>query len=332
MNHYELDSYFSSPYLCLQQIQTKRIMGNKKCKVLLTSLAVLFLIGGCSSGGDEPTPPAPTPPTPTPQQIAIKLSCGIETRVTDNAYESGDQIGLYVVNYDGEQPGTLQASGNHASNVCFSYSNGTWTPTSTIYWKDETTPADFYAYHPYGTPADVEAYPFSVKGDQSTAAAYKASDFLYGKSSKVAPTESTVNIMTRHLFSCTQVKVEPGDGFTAESLAAAAIEVRINGVQTEALINLRTGEARATGATGSIRLLQEGTTAYKALIVPQSVPEGSLISIVVDGREYRLQKAFTFEGGKRHTFTVSVSKTSSGINVGITGWEEDETDHGGTAE
>ena len=35
---------------------------------------------------------------------------------------------------------------------------------------------------------------------------------------------------------------------------------------------------------------------------------------------------------RRHKFTVTLSKTSNGINVTIGQWEDDGTDNGGTAE
>lgn len=40
----------------------------------------------------------------------------------------------------------------------------------------------------------------------------------------------------------------------------------------------------------------------------------------------------TLEAGKKHKFTVTLSKTSNGVNVNITKWEDDGIDYGGTAE
>ena len=64
------------------------------------------------------------------------------------------------------------------------------------------------------------------------------------------------------------------------------------------------------------------------------VAEGKQI-VNVDGKDYQLKKAdnFTvFEAGKKHQFTVTLSKTSNGVNVNITKWEDDGIDYGGTAE
>lgn len=300
----------------------------KKYYEIMSSCLLAILLAGCSSGGDDSI--TPTPDVPEATKIPISLNCGINTRVTDTGYDANDKIGLYVVNYDGSTAGTLLQSGNHVDNMCFTY-NGTWTPASTIYWLDDTTPADFYCYYPYTTSAQVEAHSFSVKEDQSTTEAYKASEFLYGKAAKIAPTESAVNISTKHLLSCALVKVAAGNGFTTESLAASTINVKLNNVLTGASINLKDGTITATGSAASIQTLttEDG---YKALVVPQSVSATNLITVNVDGRDFDLEKEFTFVSGKRHTFTVTVSKTSNGINVGVTGWEDDSIDNGGVAE
>ena len=59
----------------------------------------------------------------------------------------------------------------------------------------------------------------------------------------------------------------------------------------------------------------------------------NFIVVNIDGEVYTMTKEdFTFVGGKRHTFTVTVSKTGSGLNVNIGAWEEDDVDNGGTAE
>ena len=45
-----------------------------------------------------------------------------------------------------------------------------------------------------------------------------------------------------------------------------------------------------------------------------------------------MEKDFNFVSGHRHTFTVTVRKTSNGINVDIGDWLDDGTDNGGIAE
>ncbi len=300
--------------------------------------AIIFAVCAlcaCSSGSDDNGQAPPDEPAPTgklPITISTSVSGVEESRVTDYAFEAGDEAGLYVVNRRADgSAAQLLAQGNHVDNMHFTY-NGTWTPDSPIYWLDNETHADFYLYYPYkASVADVEALPFSVAADQSTEAAYKSGDVVIGSALNVVPTESAVAIETKHVMSQMLVTLEPGNGFTEESLAAADVQVKINGVKTAATANLSTATVTATGSAATVTPLHV-ENAYKALVVPQSVAEGNLITVTVDGRDFNLKKAFTFVSGKRHRFTVTLSKTSSGVNVDINPWEDDGTDNGGVAE
>lgn len=275
---------------------------------------------------------APEPDNTTTDKVEIKISAAVsDSRATDTGFDAGDVVGLYVVNYRNNAPGSLAASGNHVDNMAFTY-NGTWTPANPIYWLDNDTHADFYLYYPYNSSvASVDAYPFSVKPDQSTLAAYKASDFMTGRASNVAPTASATTIAASHAMSRIVINLSAGNGFTAESLAAAVKTVKINGVKCDATINLATGAVTAAGSATTVTPLLADNV-YKALIVPQSVAEGNLITVNANGRDFNLKKAFEFVGGKSHKFTVTLSKTSNGVNVTINPWGEDGTDNGGVAE
>lgn len=307
-------------------------------KVRIYGVMLLFaaILCACSSSGvDEPADvPVPEPPSsPIPINISVSQSGIDETRVADNVFEAGDRIGLYVVNRnssDGsERP--LATQGNYIDNALFAY-DGMWRPETLLYWLDDKTYTDFYIYYPYtASVADVNNMEFSVAADQSTEAAYKAGDMLMGMAKNIAPTESAVHITARHAMSQMYITIVPGNGFTAESLAAADVKVRINGVRTHASANLATGEVEAVGVTTTVTAYKDGDV-YKALIVPQSVGDGNLITVNVDGRDYNMPKAFTFVSGKRHRFTVTLSKTNAGVNVSIDQWEDDGTDNGGTAE
>lgn len=300
-------------------------------KHFILSLAALSCLVSCTSGDDEIIPSPAPDPDPAPVTIPINISMNVWTRVTDTDYESGDKVGIYVVNYQGSSAGTLQSSGNHVDNMCFTYTDN-WTPESDIYWKDETTKVDFYCYYPYGTPSDITAHPFSVKTDQSQQADYKASEFLWGKASGVSPTANAVPIITNRSMSNMLIYVAPGKGFTEETLAAATKSVRICNVKSSATVDLRTGVATATGSATEIIPYNEGTY-YRALLVPQTVADGSnLITITVDGVDYTLAKGFTFKANTQHKFTVTVNKASSGVDIGVGNWEVDDTDNGGAAE
>lgn len=167
--------------------------------ILIAILAFCHLLAGCSDDlftddGSRGT------------GNKITLSGEIEqiavTRVNDNGFADGDVMGVYIVDYNGNTPGTLQSDGNRADNVRHTFDEAAykWNSAFDIYWKDNHTPIDVYGYYPYGSPDDVNAYPFTVQRDQSkpsengTMGGYEASDFLWGKVADVAPTDKVIRV------------------------------------------------------------------------------------------------------------------------------------------
>ena len=300
---------------------------------LASFATILLALCACSGGNEDPVSPSPSQPSKTPYPIHISTTV---SRATEYGFESGDQIGLYVVNHNNDgTAGNLLVSGNHVDNMRYTY-NGTWTPDQQTYWKDNQTKADFYLYYPYtASITSVDAMPYSVKADQSLLADYKAGDLMIGKTTDVAPTEAAVKIDAKHAMSQMVINLVAGNGFTDATLSAAQISVKVNRLKTHATANLATGVVTTTGDDENITPYKESANSYKAIIVPQAVGEGNLITVNVDGRDFNLPKASNFqafETGKKHKFTVTLSKTSNGVNVNITKWEDDGVDYGGTAE
>ena len=209
-------------------------------KRLIALTAALAAMVSCSEKVDN------TPFHPSTDALPISISTTL-TRATDTTFEIGDKVGIYVVN----EPNSLAVSGNHVDNMGFTYASA-WTPDAPIYWLDKSTKADFYCYYPYSQSTSVIAHNFATKADQSTLENYKASEFLWGKTLGVAPTEEAVGITVNHTLSSMVIILKPGDGFTDESLAVAAKSVKICGVKTYATINFSTGVATANGNTTNV--------------------------------------------------------------------------------
>lgn len=298
----------------------------------LIGILSTYLFACCSSDSVNETVP-PTPPT---EKLPINISTSVSSRATDLAFEVGDKIGLYVVNHKADgSAAALQVSGNHVDNMQYTY-NSTWTPATQTYWIDNSTHADFYLYYPYTSSiTSIDAMPYSVKANQSQLSDYKAGDLMIGKTIDVAPTQLSVKIEAKHVMSQMTINLVAGNGFTDATLAAAKISVKVNKLKTKATANLATGAVTAIGDEADIIPYKVANNSYKAIVVPQAVGEGNLITINVDGRDFNLPKTsnFTgFEAGKKHNFNVTLSKTSNGVNVNITKWEDDGNDYGGTAE
>lgn len=294
-------------------------------KIILFSVALCALFTSCSKGS-EGIVPDPVPPSIESKKIPISISTQI-TRATDTDFERDDKVGLYVVNYNGSTSGTLVSSGNHVDNMRFTYS-GSWTPDEEIFWKDESTKADFYIYYPYTTNiSNISALPASVKTNQTTEENYKASDFLWGKTAGIAPTKNAVSMMVKHLTSNIIIKLVPGDGYSVDDLATAKIE--ICGLKTNATVNLTNGEITATGISADITPINE-TTQYRALVIPQNVTGIDLVRIKIGDNTYLLNQTINLLPNRQYTSTITINRSSQGINIGIGEWEEDDMDYGGT--
>lgn len=298
----------------------------------LIGILSTYLFACCSSDSVNET----EPPTPPLEKLPINISTSVSSRATDLAFEVGDKIGLYVVNHNADgSAAALQVSGNHVDNMQYTY-NSTWTPATQTYWIDNSTHADFYLYYPYtSSVTSIDAMPYCLKANQSQLSDYKAGDLMIGKTIDVAPTQLSVKIEAKHVMSQMTINLVAGNGFTDATLAAAKISVKVNRLKTKATANLATGAVTAIGDDTDIIPYKVANNSYKAIVVPQAVGEGNLITINVDGRDFNLPKTsnFTgFEAGKKHNFNVTLSKTSNGVNVNITKWEDDGNDYGGTAE
>ena len=270
--------------------------------------------------------------TPNAEKLPINISVDFETRADDTSFAAGDSVGIYVVNYNGTTAGTLQAAGNQADNAKFTFDGAAWESENTIYWKDKSTATDFYAYYPYSSSVNIAAQPFAVKADQSAETNFWASDFLWGKSTNVAPTAGAVAIQTKHSLSRMVVNIKPGSGFTTSAWNAATKSVKICSVKSSAAINLATGVATATGEAGEIVPMATSATAFKAMMVPQTVAADSkFIVINVDGTDYVYRTGFTFKANTQHTFSVTINKGASKVSVAIAEWDIDTVVNEGTA-
>ncbi len=315
---------------------------------LLYLLAVgAMLLTGCSDDffGDK---------TEQHDSNRIQLSGDIAqlavTRVNDNGFCNGDVMGVYIVDYEGNKPGTLKVNGNRGDNVrhTFDEPNYKWNSAYDLFWKDKHTHIDVYGYYPFANPESIEDYQFEVQKDQSKATengemgGYEASDFLWGKVSDVAPTTSVIRLPMAHRMSNARVTLIKGSGFAEGEWANLEKIVLTANVARKASINLSTGEIKTAGAAESTMTIPSRTNdEWRTIVVPQTVAAGTtLFSITIGGVPYKFTKneAFTYVSGKMMNFGIKVDKqTGSGaykltlISESITPWENDLVSHDATA-
>ena len=284
----------------------------------------------------------------------IELSGEIDqvavTRVNDGGFCDGDGMGIYIVDYKANIPGTLQQSGNRADNVCYTYdeTNCKWNSDQDVYWKDNHTHIDVYGYYPYAHSESIDNYIFNVQREQSTATAdgkmggYEASDFLWGKLSDVAPTSAALRLLLRHRMSSACVKLLKGEGFTDSEWESIDKTVLVTNLARKASINMTDGTVKVAGdVESSATIPSQVNDEWRAIIVPQTVPaDTTLFSITIGGAPYKFAKneALTYVSGKMMKFNIRVDKAEGNgkyrltlVSESIAPWENELQSHDATA-
>lgn len=261
----------------------------------------------------------------------------VQTKVSAGAFETADQIGLYVTDYVNETtPMPLQISGNRANNSLVTFDGSVWAPDQTIYWG--SCKSDVYAYYPYfKTVTDVNCQYFELATDQ-TGEGYELSDFLWAKAEGVRHTDGTVNLEMKHLMSKLTVKIVAGEDYIGSLPEDATVQ--LHSTVTNVNIDLEKGSVVKDPYSGAksikmknlgIRTINgEKAVVYEAIVVPQrlenSVP---LLEINSKSVSYLLEDTFNFRPGVAYTYTATLNTSTIAIKVEIGCEIEDWNNAGG---
>ncbi|MDE7115826.1 MAG: fimbrillin family protein, partial [Muribaculaceae bacterium] len=282
--------------------------------------------------------------------LAAHINQEAVTRANDDGFANGDIMGVYIVDYEGNNPGTLLSKGNRGDNVKHTFDEEAyrWNSAYDIYWKDDHTRIDVYGYYPIGSPEDVNAYDFTVLADQSIMPAdgnmgnYEASDFLWGKVAGVEPSSRIIRLPMTHRMANARVTLVEGVGFESGEWATLRKQVLVTNTIRKATIDLSTGVATPQGAADRSHIIPaERNDEWRAIVVPQTIAAGmQLFSITIDGTPYKFSKNedFAYIAGKMNNFGIRVDKktpegkyTLTLISESITPWENDLVSHDATS-
>lgn len=180
----------------------------------------------------------------------------LETRASirpdgTGVFENGDLITLC----------TTPSESNIPELRTVAFDGETWTPAPV--WSELGAAADFAAWYPAPTPESGTFYTHRVASDQSTSAAYEASDLLGAQIA--AQRGETVRLAFRHLM-CHLVIRLTGDGYSDEELREALVEIRTH---TQIGFDLRQAEVSQA----------EGLD-HAEWIVPRTLEDGSRTAVL----------------------------------------------------
>ena len=294
-------------------------MSNMKY-VLFIAVAALAL-AACT--GDENLNDGP---------VAIQLSSSLEVQtraasgIQDSAFYEGESVDVFVaeaVEADESATATYPQPLTYTTGT-----NGTMTPPTggQPYFPTSGNGVNIYAYYPSEAVTDMGAsgVAFTVKADQSTDAAYKASDLMFGTAANpVSRQSSAIPVTFRHLLSKITVNLTSGDG--NPSLDGATVSLM--NVRLDAQLTPSDGTvAEGTGTQDESVTVTTGTGG-SAIIPVQTVANGKQfirVQLQTGGNlYYTLPQNATFQGGKVYTYNIKVNLTDLEVTSSITDWTTD---------
>lgn len=257
--------------------------------------------------------------------ISLNVTVNAPTKATGTTFDSGDAIGLSVVQWQEDKEQNLTAV-RQEDNVKFANTSAGFVSTSGAYFPDKTSKNTFYAYYPWnaqGIRQGTSLLPISVLEDQQDKG-YTNSDYMIAITRNVTPNSRAVPLVFSHILSKVSLVVVAGEGCTLEELALA--KIRLNGFFTQTEYDL---DKNAFGASkqrkqilpnGVLRETDGTLTGLQAIVIPQTRNSGeSLFYFEIAGRTlaYKPSAPFIFEPGKEHTFTVTVVMKDMGPQIEV---------------
>ena len=242
----------------------------------------------------------------------------VETRATETAFETGDKIGLYVV----ETPAPLQVSGNYVNNLQATYNGTQWTGDTGLRWPSTESVCDIYAYYPFMEVSKIDASPFSVLEDQSSG--FGACDFLWGKAASVAYTTEAIPVQFSHKLSKITLKLVKSESYEGDLPTDAVFY--IHSTVPDAIVDLTTGSVSKDpyGTARTITCHKVDDETYEAVVIPQRLSSRTpLFEMVANGVSYLVEGSFNFKPGINYTFSVTLNTSTESIRIEIGGEIED---------
>lgn len=269
-------------------------------KQLFLGLAASLGLVACNRNDGETVP--------TAARLRIEP---VITRATEVNFEPGDRIGLRMV-----------AGGvTEADNACLTLSNGLFAG-DLLWYAEGKTPASLRAYYPY---ADPLLATFSVQTDQSTAAAYTASDLMAAAKEEVLPTANAVSMVFKHRLTRIVLNVTNEAG-------SAIVSATLKGSRTEASFDLERCTATAVEGGSPADIVMhpvETGKRYAAIVIPQQVAFALEVTLANGATlSQRLASAQLAAGGQ---YSVLVRVLPQELKVALSGEIENWTDEGDLA-
>lgn len=262
----------------------------------------------------------------------------VNTRVANNNFEEGDEVGLFAL-----VGNTTMQEERYADNLHFvRSSSGEFVSDESVYYPDDGVTLNLISYYPYqqeGIAMGESTMQVSVAASQNKPEDYSHSDFLIASKEAVLASKEAVALTYNHQFFRLKIALVPGEGEKVEDILSAKPTLSVSGFYTKAIYDFQKKTISAYSEEGEITPageweIKDGRLVGKELIlIPQEATVGyQYITLEADGKPYTslLPSTLQLKSGKQReleiTFVADEDILMSKVNGEIGDWDGTEVD------
>lgn len=258
--------------------------------------------------------------------VEVRFSSQIQTRVVDNQWEEGDEIGIFM-HYSNGSLSDATVVDNVSNFKYLASTTGSITPATDLdkMYYPVSSAVSFIAYYPFDNVED-----YKVRLDVSNQKRKSEIDFLYSNNQKnVQSTTSALALNFEHKMSKVIFTIKAGYGISSADLTGLSLTLRK--AITEASFSLT--DATFTLGTEALdvkALTTETTDGVKAeaIMIPQECNNVAIIVSLASGKNfmYTLSSDQKWLSGKSYNYEINLTdKTvNASLSASITDWTEGE--------
>lgn len=262
----------------------------------------------------------------------------VNTRVANNSFEEGDEVGLFAL-----AGNTTMQEERYADNLHFvRSSNGEFVADESVYYPGDGVTLNLISYYPYqeeGVAMGESTMQVSVATSQNKQADYSHSDFLIASKEDVLASKEAIALTYNHQFFRLKVALVPGEGENVEDMLSAKPTLSVNGFYTKAIYDFQKkifsaySEEKEITPAGEWEIKGNRLVGKELILIPQEATVGyQYIMLEAGGKSYTslLPSTLQLKSGKQReleiTFVADEDILMSKVSGEIGDWDGTETD------
>lgn len=263
----------------------------------------------------------------------------MNTRVTNNSFEEGDEVGLFAL-----AGTTTMQEERYADNLHFvRSSNGEFTTEESVFYPDDGVTLNLISYYPYqknGVSMGESTMQVSVATSQDQSDDYSHSDFLVASKEDVLASKEAIGLTYNHQFFRMKIALVPGEGENVEDMLSAEPILSVSGFYTKTIYDFQRkifsaySDEKDITPAGEWEIKDGRLVGKELILIPQEATVGyQYITLQVAGKLYTslLPSTMQLESGKQReleiTFVADEDILMSKVDGEIGDWDGTEVDH-----